>query len=110
VNLARARAGATLITVFVDPWAGRVMALRDPATYSAGERVIAWQRALHAGAGLGWPWRIIVFLSGFLPPLLTGSGVTMWLLKRRARIKRGAQGDPRHSLTERAEVMHRRQS
>ncbi len=83
---------AALVTVYVDPWARRVIEVRDPRLYTSGERLLAWLRPLHEGAALGWPWRILVFLSGFLPPLFAGTGVTMWLLKRnaRARLRGGA--------------------
>jgi len=112
VNLARGEAeqGVPLVSVFVDPWAGRVVELRDPQTYSAGERIIGWQRALHAGAGFGWPWKIVVFLSGFLPPLFAGSGVAMWLLKRRARLQRKAAGEPRQTSTQQGKIAERQQS
>ncbi len=69
---------------FVDPWTRRVIELRDPRTYSTGETILAWQHALHAGAGLGWTWRLLVFLSGLLPILFAVTGCAMWLLKRRA--------------------------
>ncbi len=32
-----------------------------------GERVVLWQRWLHSGLGLGIVWRVLVFISGFLP-------------------------------------------
>ena len=106
---ARTRAGAPPVTAFVDPWLGRVIERRDPAEYSVGERIVAWQRALHAGAGLGWPWRGLVFLSGFLPPLFAASGVTMWLLKRRARNRGGAPQERRLGLDNRGKSMRRQQ-
>lgn len=77
--------GAPTITVFVDPWQRRVIEVRDPHDYTIGEKVMAWQRALHAGHGLGWLWRILVFLSGFLPLVFAITGIAMWLLKRRRR-------------------------
>lgn len=83
--------GAPMITVFIDPWTARVAEVRDPRDYSAGEVVMAWQHALHAGAGLGWIWKLLTFLSGFLPPLFVVTGIAMWLLKRRARRAQDAQ-------------------
>ncbi len=77
--------GIPLSTVLIDPWERRVIGVYDPQTYSAGELFMAWQRALHAGSGLGWTYRILVFLSGFLPPLFAITGVAMWLMKRRSR-------------------------
>ena len=80
--------GQPLATVFVDPWSGRVIELRDPRTYSLGEAVLAWQHAIHAGQGLGGLWRGLVLASGLLPPFFVVTGITMWLIKR--RIRRGA--------------------
>lgn len=77
------RHGTPMISVFVDPWANRVIEVRDPRAYSAGETALAWMHAVHAGDGFGWPWRILVFLSGLLPSVFVGSGITLWLLSRR---------------------------
>ncbi len=79
------RRGAPPVTAFVDPWRPSVVALQDPATYSAGEKLVAWQHALHAGAGLGPLWRGAVFLSGLLPTLFGVTGVALWWLRRRRR-------------------------
>ena len=74
-----------MITVFVDPWARRVIEVLDPRRFSIGERILAWQHALHAGEALGWAWKILVFLSGFLPLLFALTGVSMWWIKRSRR-------------------------
>jgi hypothetical protein len=42
-------------------------------------------RPLHSGDGFGAAWRLLVFVSGLLPPLFAISGVAMWVLKRRRR-------------------------
>jgi len=73
------------VTAFIDPWKHRILELRDPRQFSTGESFLAWQRALHVGSGLGWGWRILVFLSGFLPLLFAITGFAMWLTKRRLR-------------------------
>ncbi|NDC64945.1 MAG: PepSY domain-containing protein, partial [Planctomycetia bacterium] len=67
---------------------------RDPRSYTLGETIMAWQHALHAGEGLGWTWKILVFLSGFLPPLFAVTGVSMWLIKRRNRRRAALQAHP----------------
>lgn len=77
--------GQAPIQVFIDPWAPRILELRDPRNYSAGETVMAWQRALHTGERLGWVYKIAVFIAGFLPLLFSITGLSMWILKRRAR-------------------------
>ncbi|MGQ7792843.1 PepSY-associated TM helix domain-containing protein [Faunimonas sp. B44] len=74
--------GVPGITVFVDPWRAAVMEIRDPRNYTAGEFIMAWQHALHGGAGLGWAWKLAVFLSGLLPLLFVVTGFSMWLIKR----------------------------
>jgi len=91
--------GRPTATAFVDPGVRRVVELRDPRSYSAAESLMAWQRPLHAGRGLGWPWRILVFLSGFLPVLFAVTGASMWWLKRR---NRRAAAMPRGSSARRA--------
>lgn len=83
--------GAPIATVFVDPWTAQVAEVRDPAGYSAGETLIAWQRPLHAGEGLGPLWKWAVFLSGILPPLFAVTGTLMWWLKRKARRAKNAE-------------------
>jgi uncharacterized iron-regulated membrane protein len=80
-----ARGPVPMLTAFVDPWAKKIVELRDPRTYSAAESFLAWQRAMHAGEGLGNVWRGLVFLSGFLPVLFTITGFSMWLMRRRSK-------------------------
>jgi uncharacterized iron-regulated membrane protein len=74
------------VAVLVDPWTRRVIVIYDPQHFSLGEKIIAWQHALHAGQGLGWVWKSLVFLSGLLPLLLAISGFAMWRLKRRRQL------------------------
>lgn len=83
--------GAPAITVVVDPWARKVIAVSDPRHFTAGETVQAWQRGLHGGEGLGWAWKILVFLSGLLPLLFSLTGIAMWWIKRRRRSIRPAR-------------------
>jgi uncharacterized iron-regulated membrane protein len=79
---------APAVTIVVDPWSRRVIEVLDPREYSIGERILAWQHALHAGQALGWVWKLLVFLCGLLPLLFAVSGVTMW------RLRRGRAGSP----------------
>ncbi len=75
----------------VDPYAQRVTELRDPATYSLAERIVASMHAIHDGSGLGVWWRALVFFSGLLPALFAVSGILMWIgkYKNRRRMTRG---------------------
>ena len=52
---------------------------------STGERIIAWQRALHYGIGLGGSYKFLVFVSGVIIPVFAVTGFLMWWLKRRNR-------------------------
>jgi uncharacterized iron-regulated membrane protein len=85
ISLVRAehQRGEPVITALVDPRRRSLSAVFDPRDFSLGERIIVWQRALHAGLGLGWTWRTLVFLSGLLPALFAVTGVAMWWIKRR---------------------------
>jgi uncharacterized iron-regulated membrane protein len=77
--------GQPAAQVAVDPWTGTVVGVLDPETYTTGETIMAWQRGLHAGEGLGWTWKILVALSGLLPLIFGITGCAMWLMRRRAR-------------------------
>jgi uncharacterized iron-regulated membrane protein len=79
---------APLISVFVDPWARRVVNVLDPREFSAGESLLAWQHALHAGQALGPVWKLLVSLCGLLPLIFVVTGLTMWWLKRAYRRQR----------------------
>jgi uncharacterized iron-regulated membrane protein len=84
--------GVPRATVIVDPWQKKVAEVRDPAAYGMVDKFLAYQRQLHAGYTLGLGWWVLVLLSGLLPPLFVGTGLTMWLLKRRNKRRLAAQG------------------
>ena len=77
--------GAPIITVIVDPWRHSVVDVFDPRTLSTGESIIAWQRALHYGIGLGGTYKFLVFVSGLIIPVFAVTGFLMWWIKRRNR-------------------------
>ena len=77
--------GGPAISVYVDPYAGRAISVLDPASYPFVEQIVAWQRPLHEGEGLGPVFKFLVFLSGVLPLVFSVTGVWMWLKKRRRR-------------------------
>ena len=79
--------GAPEITVSADSETGEIVYIDDPRSYAAGEQVVLWQRWLHSGLGLGIVWRVLVFLSGFLPLFFGITGTWMWILKRKQRAK-----------------------
>ena len=76
---------APALNVFIDPLRGEVIEVRDPRTYTLGENIQAWQRAVHEGSGFGIVWKALVFISGLVPLLFAVTGVAMWLIKRKAR-------------------------
>lgn len=78
--------GAPAITVLVDPWRQAVIGVFDPRDYSIGETILAWQRGLHEGSGLGPVYRLLVFASGLIIPLFAVTGFFMWWMKRRNRL------------------------
>ena len=73
------------VLVVLDAESGAVTYIDDPRNYSFREKLLNWQHLLHFGVGLGWPWTILVFLSGLLPSLLAVTGLTVWWKKRQAR-------------------------
>ena len=84
--------GAPQILISADPDTGQIVYIDDPRRYGLGERVVLWQRLLHSGLGLGLAYKVLVFVSGFLPLLFAITGVRMWWLKRAQR--RAMQGEP----------------
>lgn len=77
--------GAPIITVIVDPYRRTVVDVFDPQAMSTGEKIIAWQRALHYGIGLGGVYKFLVFVSGVIIPIFAVTGFLMWWIKRRNR-------------------------
>lgn len=96
--------GAPEIVAWINPWTGELIDLTDPRHFAPAQTVIAWQRMLHFGEGLGWVWRILVFLSGLLPVIFAVTGIAMWLIKQsarrrvaRLRVRRSCDGPSRES-------------
>jgi uncharacterized iron-regulated membrane protein len=77
--------GAPAITVIIDPYRKSVVDVFDPQAMSTGEKIIAWQRALHYGIGLGGVYKFLVFVSGVIIPVFAVTGFLMWWIKRRNR-------------------------
>jgi uncharacterized iron-regulated membrane protein len=77
--------GAPIVTVIIDPFRKSVVDVFDPRTMTTGERIVAWQRALHYGIGLGSGYKFLVFVSGVIIPVFAVTGFLMWWIKRRNR-------------------------
>jgi uncharacterized iron-regulated membrane protein len=67
-------------TVFVDPYRGKVISVRDPSA-----NFMAWMRPVHQGS-LGPVWQFLVFLSGLVPSLFIVTGLIMWWKKRKRHV------------------------
>lgn len=51
-----------------------------------GDRFRTRQFPLHSGQGFGLPGRILVCVTGLVPPLLAFTGIWLWL--RRTKLRR----------------------
>jgi uncharacterized iron-regulated membrane protein len=70
------------ILVALNARTGEVNFIDDPTTYSIGDKFLNLQHALHFGIGLGWIWKVLVFISGILPLALAVTGAVMWWKRR----------------------------
>jgi uncharacterized iron-regulated membrane protein len=79
--------GATEVTVGPE---GKVLAVRDPASETVGDKILRWQAPLHTGAAFGVPGRVVVCLLGLLPLAFFVTGIIMWLRRTRAAAQRAS--------------------
>jgi uncharacterized iron-regulated membrane protein len=70
------------ILVTLNARTGEVNFIDDPTTYSIGDKFLNLQHTLHFGIGLGWVWKVLVFISGILPLALAVTGFVMWWKRR----------------------------
>lgn len=75
--------GAPLITIFIDQYQQKIIEKRDPENYSVGEKIIAWQHALHVGEEFGLVSKIAVFLVGLSLLLFSITGISLWWMKKK---------------------------
>lgn len=71
--------------VWLDPYGGEILAVRDPAENAAGNVVLDWLHPLHNGEAFGLAGRWLAFASGFVPLLLFVTGFIRWRQKQKAR-------------------------
>jgi len=72
-----------LILVTFNQATGAAGYVDDPRYNGLAERVVDFQNAVHYGASLGIVWKVMVFVSGFLPLFFAITGFNIWWARRR---------------------------
>lgn len=72
--------------VFFDANTGEFKLVLLPSGQYSGNTVTSWLYALHMANIFGLPYRIFVFMLGFIIAMLSVTGIVIWLKKRRARM------------------------
>ncbi|MFN7571713.1 MAG: PepSY-associated TM helix domain-containing protein [Betaproteobacteria bacterium] len=75
------RHGDTILRVH--PTSGEVLVERSDATRSPGEAFMHWLHPLHTGSAFGRGGLLAMAVAGSAPLLLVGTGLWVWLRKRR---------------------------
>ncbi|MGH3144949.1 MAG: PepSY-associated TM helix domain-containing protein [Rubrobacter sp.] len=77
------------VYTYADPYTGEVVWKHDPRELPLAARIFEnWLFPLHVGSFGRMPVRILWALVGLAPTVLAVTGLTMWLLKRRANRRR----------------------
>jgi|APMI01.1.fsa_nt_gi uncharacterized iron-regulated membrane protein len=71
--------------VWVHPFSGVILAVRDPLENSGGDTFMDWMHPLHNGEALGFGGRLLVCAAGLLPALAFVTGWLRWRHKQAAR-------------------------
>lgn len=71
--------------VWVDPYTTAILAVYDPAANTSADTLMHWMHPLHSGEAFGLTGRWLAFFSGWLFPLLFGTGLVRWWQKRQSR-------------------------
>ena len=83
--------------VWIAPYSGEIVAVRDPRANGAGDTLLAWLHPLHNGEAFGLAGRIAVVVSGLVPPVLLVTGLMRW--RQRTDARRRADTRPRRHPT-----------
>ncbi|MGH6611091.1 MAG: PepSY-associated TM helix domain-containing protein [Burkholderiaceae bacterium] len=84
------RLGDTI--AWINPGSGEIVIERSPRTRTAGEGFMHWLFPLHSGTAFGSIGQVAMAATGVVPMLLVGTGLWVWLRKRRGeRISRERQ-------------------
>lgn len=68
--------------VWLDPWRGAILAVRDGRREAAGDTLLDWLHPLHGGEALGLAGRLLVLASGLVATLLAVTGWWRWASRR----------------------------
>ena len=71
--------------VWVDPFSGQVLGVRDAMKVSSGDTFFDWLHPLHNGEAFGWIGRWVVFLIAWIPAVLWITGLIRWRQKVKAK-------------------------
>ena len=71
--------------ITIDAMTGNLLGDKHQAEGTPGEVFMAWQYPLHSGRALGWPGRIVIFLSGWVVTGLTVTGLWIWFRRMTRR-------------------------
>lgn len=68
--------------VWLDPWTGAILAVRDGAHERPGDVLLDWLHPLHGGEAFGLTGRLLVLLSGLAATALALTGWWRWAIRR----------------------------
>ncbi len=74
--------------VWLDPYSGRILAVRDGLAESGGDVLLNWLHPLHGGEVFGMAGRLLALLAGLSPIALFVTGLLRWR-RRRPRRRHG---------------------
>ena len=85
----------TRIFLKADPYTGRIVAERHPDYLPRGTSIVAkWHLPIHFGEFGGIITRILWFVAGLMPALLTYTGVKIWLGRNKKKTQKIRQISP----------------
>jgi uncharacterized iron-regulated membrane protein len=73
------------ILVTMNAGSGEINFIDDPRRYAISDKFLNLQHALHFGIGMGWLWKVLVFISGILPLALAVTGLMIYVKRRAAK-------------------------
>lgn len=89
---------------YLDGNTGELLGMVFAVGQASGNTITSWLYGLHMGTVFGWPYRIFVSVFGLLVTMITITGVTIWLAKRRARrLAQHAKAQGRSGVADRRE-------